>query len=92
MSPRLPIQGGDSGLWGTLLNELWRVEHNDDGSNRNGIINVKAAPYNAAGNGTTNDTAAFTSALSAVAHGGTILVPAETYAIDPRVPGQQHLC
>lgn len=30
--PRLPIQGGDNGTWGTILNEFLLQEHNADGS------------------------------------------------------------
>lgn len=47
------------------------------------LFNVKAAPYNAAGNGTTNDTAAFQAALNAAgaAGGGTVYVPAGRYNI-----------
>lgn len=45
-------------------------------------INVKAAPYNAAGNGTTDDTAALQAALAAVpANGGTVYLPAGDYLI-----------
>lgn len=30
--PRLPTPGLDSGVWGDILNEFLRVEHNDDGT------------------------------------------------------------
>lgn len=45
-------------------------------------INVKAAPYNAVGDGVTDDTAALTAALAAVpANGGTVYLPAGDYLI-----------
>jgi hypothetical protein len=45
-------------------------------------FNVKNPPYNAAGNGITDDTAAFRAAiLAASAHGGEIMVPAGTYLV-----------
>lgn len=49
-----------------------------------GAVNVRAAPFNATGNGVTDDTAAFVAAVDAVvlAGGGTILCPAGTYILD----------
>uniref|UniRef100_A0A6M3K3K7 Putative pectate lyase n=1 Tax=viral metagenome TaxID=1070528 RepID=A0A6M3K3K7_9ZZZZ len=47
-------------------------------------INVKASPYNALGNGTTNDTTAFNSAIAvANASGATLFIPAGRYLITP---------
>lgn len=43
-------------------------------------INIKDAPYSAAGDGTTNDTSAFTEALTS---GSDVYVPAGTFLIDP---------
>jgi hypothetical protein len=43
------------------------------------IISVKDAPYNAVGDGVTDDTAAFTAALNAMPAGGTLEVPTGTY-------------
>ena len=49
-------------------------------ANVNGVINVQAPPYNATGNGTTDDTAAINSAISAAASAGTsVYFPAGTY-------------
>ena len=31
---RLPTVGGDSGDWGTVLNEYLQIEHNDDGTHK----------------------------------------------------------
>lgn len=46
------------------------------------FINVKAPPYGAAGNGTTDDTAAIAAAIAAVpASGGTVFFPSGTYRI-----------
>ena len=44
-------------------------------------VNVKAPPYNAKGDGTTDDTAAIQAAITAVASGGTIFLPAGTYKV-----------
>ena len=47
------------------------------------VVNPKNAPYNAKGDGTTNDTVALQKAVDAVGGtGGTLLVPAGTYMID----------
>jgi parallel beta-helix repeat protein len=48
------------------------------------VLNVKDAPYSAKGDGTTDDTAAIQRAIDAVGGtGGTVLVPAGTYRINP---------
>jgi hypothetical protein len=73
----------------TFLNKITRQLCNeyDDGSvvcpagattDFSGVINVKAPPYNATGNGTTDDSAAFTSAFAA---GKNIYVPGGTYIV-----------
>ncbi len=52
-------------------------------------VNVRAAPYSAKGDGRTNDTAAITAAVNAVAAagGGVIDLPAGTYLVDSiRIP------
>lgn len=49
--------------------------------NLNGLINVKDSPYNATGNGTTDDLAAINSAITAAATDGIIYFPPGTYAI-----------
>jgi parallel beta-helix repeat protein len=54
------------------------------GTSPNGLYtNVKQAPYNAAGNGTTNDTSAIQSAINAActAGGGAIFFPPGTYKV-----------
>src|SRR5689334_25114831 len=43
--------------------------------------NVRNAPYNATGNGSSDDTSAIQSAISACAAGQVVLVPAGTYRI-----------
>jgi hypothetical protein len=50
-------------------------------------FNVKSATYGAIGNGVADDTAAFTSAITAAcaAGGGTIYVPAGTYLLTPTI-------
>jgi len=48
------------------------------------VVNVKARPYGALGNGVKDDTAAIQKAIQAVAGtGGTVLIPAGTYLVDP---------
>ena len=44
-------------------------------------INVKAAPYNAKGDGTTDDAAAIQAAITAAAGGGDVLFPIGTYKV-----------
>lgn len=46
-----------------------------------GEFNVKEAPYNAAGNGTTDDTSAIQSAINDAAGGGVVFFPRGTYKI-----------
>jgi Pectate lyase superfamily protein len=53
----------------------------------NGVFNVKSPPYNAAGNGTTDDTAAIQAAVNAAiaAKGGTIYFPAGNYKVSSTI-------
>ena len=37
---RLPTSGGDSGTWGTVLNEFLQVGHHTDGTNIGGFVEV----------------------------------------------------
>ncbi len=50
MTARLPLVGGDDGVWGTILNEFLTVEHNADGTQKalmnptlTGIVDASAA-------------------------------------------------
>ena len=58
------------------------------GSTSNTFYNVKASPYNATGNGTTDDTVAITAAINAAiaGGGGTILFPQGTYLTSSPLP------
>jgi parallel beta-helix repeat protein len=48
------------------------------------VVNVRSAPYNAKGDGITDDTAAIQAAVNAVAGtGGEVTIPAGTYLINP---------
>jgi Pectate lyase superfamily protein len=84
---RLPTVGGDGGAWGTVLNDFLGVALNTDGTLKGGGapqvgLNVKAAPYNATGNGTTDDAATIQAALTAAATTGqSVYIPNGTYLI-----------
>lgn len=68
---------GTAVLAGLMQPELADAAVTDDG-----YYNVKASPYGAAGNGSTDDTAAVQSALSdASTNGGTVVFPPGTYKI-----------
>jgi hypothetical protein len=79
---RLPTVGGDTGTWGTVLNEYLSVAHNADGTLR-GVYDVQA--YGALGNNSNDDTAeiqaAITAAVTSKAGGGIIFFPAGIYRI-----------
>ncbi|MCK9412658.1 MAG: hypothetical protein M0Q53_10175 [Prolixibacteraceae bacterium] len=51
------------------------------------IINVKNQPYNATGNGSTDDTEAIQAAINACVSGGTVFVPDGTYMIQQKFYG-----
>lgn len=80
MSARLPTVGGDDGNWGTVLNNFLQTSHNSNGTLKY-TYNVK--DYGAIGDGSTDDTAAINSAITACynAGGGTVYIPAGTYKL-----------
>ncbi len=65
---RLPQPGSDNDNWGELLNEFLLVEHNEDGTDRSGVLNVAA--FGAKGDGVADDTPAIQAALQAAAATG----------------------
>ncbi|MEZ5932678.1 MAG: glycosyl hydrolase family 28-related protein [Alphaproteobacteria bacterium] len=48
----------------------------------NGTTNVKSAPFNATGDGTTNDTAAIQAAIDATANNGVVYLPPGNYSVN----------
>lgn len=63
---RLPVQGGDDGVWGQVLNDFLSVEHNADGTLKtSGSLSAKAdntAVVHLTGNETIGGTKTFSSA------------------------------
>lgn len=87
--PQAPVTAGeaghlnDHGLIQAGLSTLWGVAQQS-------VLNVQAPPYNAVGNGTTDDTAAIQAALNAAPLGGRVFLPAATYATSaPLIPPPQ---
>jgi hypothetical protein len=80
---RLPAIAGDSGAWGTVLNDFLGVSLASNGSLKNLFFNVKDPTYGAVGNGASDDTAALQAAITAAgaAGGGIVFLPAGTYKI-----------
>ncbi len=88
MANRLPTVGGDSGNWGTVLNDFLSVSHDSTGKLKNLFINVK--DYGAVGDGVTDDIAAIQAAINALSAGvsgnttdttGTVFLPPGKYKI-----------
>ena len=68
------------------LNDVNNYVYNGTASTSAGIFNVKAAPYNAVGNGITDDSAAIQAAVTAaVAAGGTVLFPPAIYRVNSEI-------
>lgn len=82
--PQAPVSAGESGhlndhdLIQAALTTLW-------GSAQETVIDVKAPPYSAKGDGTTDDTAAIQAAINAAgaAGGGVVYFPAGVYLCTP---------
>jgi hypothetical protein len=62
----------------------WAFATVDGSWRKHGMVNVKAAPYNAVGDGVTDDTAAINRAFQEV-HSGMIYLPAGTYLVSDSV-------
>lgn len=72
----LPTPGGSDDVWGGMLNDAFSTL---DGL----VVNVKATPYGASGNGTDDDTTPIVDAIAAVstAGGGVVWFPTGAYKI-----------
>lgn len=74
----------ENNIWGDLLNKFLQVAHNSDGTIISGglglWVNVKDSPYNAKGDGVTDDTSAIQTAINA-ATVGTVYFPAGVYKV-----------
>lgn len=85
---RLPIVGGDLNAWGSILNSFLSVSLDSAGYllstvSTGNIINIKDPRYGAVGDGTTNDTTAIQSGLTALqSTGGALYFPPGTYLIN----------
>ncbi len=77
---RLPNVGGDSGNWGTVLNDYLKVGHRDDGSLKNVGNVVNVMDYGAVGDGDkenpTDDTESINRAIAALENGSVLYFPA----------------
>src|SRR2546421_2265575 len=85
MTARLPTVGGDSGNWGTVLNQFLQTEHNSDGTIKNMLRVINVKDYGATGDGSTDDTTAIQNAINASSFGNTIFFPTGTYIVSTTI-------
>lgn len=83
--PRLPVPGGDTNTWGSVLNDFLAISHKTDGTLK-GIENaVNVRDYGATGDGTTDDSSAIQAAINASSSGSVVFFPGGTYIIGTTV-------
>jgi hypothetical protein len=71
---RLPVVGSDLNTWGTVLDTYLQTY-------TTGWLNVRSPDFGAAGDGSTDDTAALAAARDGAGAHGTVLVPPGTYVV-----------
>lgn len=76
------------------ISEVTSLQTTLDGKVTKGDIVVNVKDYGAVGDGVTDDTAAFFSAVAIVASGGTVFVPEGTYPVTsfPAMPNGSYIC
>lgn len=81
MASRLPTPGADDGTWGDVLNDFLEVEHNADGTLKNGVYKgdlvINALDYNGGVRNATTINLAITACFNA--GGGTVYVGPGTW-------------
>jgi hypothetical protein len=77
---RLPKPGMDDGRWGAILNSFLAIGHNDDGTLKGVQTARNVQDFGAVGDGSTDNTSAFSKALASIpSSGGVLYLPPGVY-------------